>query len=66
MCAPLAHCDTDNRHSISYTHNTRALRYLYHYGNEHIYFHDLLVIHELEPLTFLIYARTVTLVPSSL
>lgn len=66
MCATLVHCDTDNRHSISDTHNTGALRYLYHYGNEHICFHYLLVIHELEPLTFLIYARTVTLVPSSL
>ena len=46
----LAHCDTDNRHSISCTHSTGELQYPSHYGNEHICFHRLLVIPELEPL----------------
>lgn len=53
-CAPLSHCDTDNRRNTFYTRNTEALRYLYHYGNEHICFHRPLVIPELEPFFFLI------------
>ena len=52
MCAFLVHYDTDNRRSISYSHSTEGLRYLCHYGNEHIYFHRLLVIPELEALIF--------------
>ena len=52
ICATPVHYDTDNRRSISDTHSTVRLLYPYHYGNEHICFHDLLVSLELEPLIF--------------